>query len=76
MFNDETPKESYFETIHDPFEFNPFSLNFTSQAIASLALFAQPVKDFYLDDSMALTSITIADCSLYISKETNFISEI
>ena len=56
--------------------FNPFCINFIPQSVGNLALFAQPVKDFYLDDSMALTSITIADCSLYINKETNFISEI
>jgi hypothetical protein len=58
------------------FNFNPFIIDSFFTNYGKIRLFSQSVKDFYLDDSMALTSITIADCSLYISKETNFISEI
>jgi len=75
FFSEETPTETYFETIPLPFNFNPFSTNLDSQQQAPLVLFAQPVRDFYLDGSIAITSVTIADCSLYRNNQTNFVKE-
>jgi hypothetical protein len=66
---------SNFQINHSSFVFNPFSINFAEQTKAPLALFAQPVRDFYINDSMAIKSITIADCSLFMTSKTNFIKE-
>ena len=43
---------------------------------APLFTFAQPVHDFYLEQQIASTSTTIADCSLYQNHDSNFTKEI
>jgi len=50
-------------------------MGYNAQTSASLVLLAQPVRDFFLDDSIAQTSITMADCSLYRNNTTNFVNE-
>jgi hypothetical protein len=75
FFTDEAAAQTYFETIPVPFFFNPFKMRYHAQTSAPLVLLAQPVRDFFLDDSIAQTSITMADCSLYRSNNTNFINE-
>ena len=75
FFNEETPMSSNFQINHTSFVFNPFAINHAEQTKAPLALFAQPVRDFYINDSRAIKSITIADCSLFMNTKTNFIKE-
>jgi len=66
---------SYFETLPTPFMFNPFTVSFDFSFSVPLALFAQPIRNFYLEDQVASTSVTMADCALYMNQQTNFPNE-
>jgi hypothetical protein len=76
FFDDETPKTTYFETLPISFSFNPFKVTFDFTYIVPLALFTQPIRNFYLEDQVASTSVTMADCALYINQQTNFVNEV
>ena len=53
------------------FRFNPFSIKnfFINQG--KLNTFSQPIKNFYIDNTLASASVTIAECSLFLKQDTN-----
>ena len=53
------------------FRFNPFFIKnfFINQG--KLSTFSQPIKNFYIDNTLAYASITIAECSLFLKQDTN-----
>lgn len=76
FFDDETPKATYFETLPASFTFNPFKVTFDFAYSVPLALFTQSIRNFYLEDQVASTSVTMADCALYMNQQTNFVNEV
>lgn len=64
------------ETVNISFSFNPFIFNNFNVNYAKFILFAQPVKNFYLQEPIAANSQVIAECSLFLGQESNFIQEI
>ena len=75
-FNNERPVNSLVETVNISFSFNPFIFNNFNVNYAKFILFAQPVKNFYLQEPIAANSQVIAECSLFLGQESNFIQEI
>ena len=45
-------------------------------SVIKMFIFAQPVKNFYLQEPIAANSQVIAECSLFLGQESNFIQEI
>jgi len=76
FFNDEVPKSTYFETLPICFTYNPFKFASDSVSNVQFTRFTQPVRDFYLQDYVASSSITRADCALYLNQQTNFSKEL
>jgi hypothetical protein len=70
------PKSTYFETLPICFVYNPFKFEFDFVSNVQFTMFTQPVRDFYLQDYVASSSITRADCALYINQQTNFTKEL
>ena len=53
------------------FNFNPFIINHFFSNYGTLMLFTQPVKNFYIEAPIASSSITRAECSMFLSKTNN-----
>ncbi len=53
------------------FRFNPFNINYFFNNQGQLYIFSQSVKDFYIEGQLTSTSITIAECALFLKQDTN-----
>ena len=60
----------------ESFIFNPFFNNVFVSNSGKLTVFSQPITDFYLQEPIAEHSVTISECSLFLTQKSNFIQGI
>lgn len=76
MFEDENPRSALLNVSPLSFVFNPFGFDFYTKSFSKLAPFHQTVRDFYLQESIAVYSSIRGECSLFLGREGNFFREI
>ncbi len=74
MYQEEFPREVQLDTINNFTNYNPFAFETNNQSSSKAILFYQTVQNFYLQEPIAAHSTIRGECSLFLSREGNFVN--